>query len=422
MPRCSRLGSPDKQEPQRLAVRRNGRPRLLLAVHSTGIGGAQLMALAAAERLSGSYELHIALPAGPLRERFSAYGHLLRASPNIAFGWGTRLRTLERVVRSLVDALRIAIYVRRHRIGVVYTNSAVVASPVLGARLAGVPAIVHARELPDDARARALFAVLGALATTIIAVSDPVKDAFASVRRARVVRIHDGVVIPGDVPVRHGFRSSPRLCMIATVGGDDRKGHDIAIAALARLVAAGVDAHLQLVGPITDDASRHELERWAGALGVRERVELSGSSDRVDEIIDESDVVLSCAREEPLGLTLMEALARAAPVVATRVGGVPEIVRDQETGLLVVPEDPDAMARAIVELLSDPDRAFAMARRGRVDVAARFARSAGLTALERELACLPGDGVATPDGGAGRHRRCAPNATRSPPVDTSTTR
>ena len=63
--------------------------RILLAVHSARIGGAQLMALAAAERLAEQYELHIVVPKGPLRERFAEYGTVLRSSATMTFGWGT---------------------------------------------------------------------------------------------------------------------------------------------------------------------------------------------------------------------------------------------------------------------------------------------------------------------------------------------
>ena len=96
--------------------------------------------------------------------------------------------------------------------------------------------------------------------------------------------------------------------------------------------------------------------------------------------------MLSCAREEPLGLTLMEALARETPVVASRVGGVPDIVRDRETGVLVPAEDPEAVASAMPSMLAAPEQARAMARRGRADIAARFNAVACLTSLEKELA------------------------------------
>lgn len=371
-------------------MRRNapaGHPAaLLLAVHSARMGGAQLMALAAAERLAARYELHIAVRRGPLRDRFATHGRLLRASPTMTLGWGSRRRWLAQAARSLVDGLRIALYVRRHDIRAVHTNSTVLLGPVLGARLAGVPAIVHARELPEDRRARLLFGLLGGLADTIVAVSGAVEAAFPRPRRAQVVRIHDGIPIPSDVvPGRAAFHSPVRLCLIGTVNGDGRKGQDIAIDTLARLRASGVAARLELVGPVQEEASATALRRRARELGVDEHVHLAGVATHIDDVIAASDIVLSCARNEPLGLTLMEALARETPVVASRVGGVPEIVRDGVTGVLVPAEDPDATALAIARLVADPAAAAAMARRGRADIAERFDRARGLQALEAEL-------------------------------------
>src|SRR4051812_39761371 len=82
-------------------------------------------------------------------------------------------------------------------------------------------------------------------------------------------------------------------------------------------------------------ASAAALVARARACGVEDRVHLTGVSDRIGEVLAGSDILLSCARNEPLGLALMEAMARETPVVATRVGGVPDIVRDGQTGLLV---------------------------------------------------------------------------------------
>jgi glycosyltransferase involved in cell wall biosynthesis len=110
-----------------------------------------------------------------------------------------------------------------------------------------------------------------------------------------------------------------------------------------------------------------------------------GPSDHIGEHLMDSDILLSCSREEPLGLTLMEALALERPVVASAVGGIPEIVRQGDTGLLVPPEDPAAVAEAVRALLAHPGAAREMARRGRRDVASRFDRNCGLDALQDEL-------------------------------------
>ena len=177
-----------------------------------------------------------------------------------------------------------------------------------------------------------------------------------------------------------------RLCLIGTINGDGRKGQDVAIDAVARLTEGDVDVRLELVGPIQQEASAAALAQRAAARGVADRVRLAGVSDRVGDILASSDILLSCAHSEPLGLTILEALARETPVVATRVGGVPDIVRDGETGVLVAPGDPAAVSAAVRELVADPARARAMAERGRIDVARRFDRTDALRALEAELA------------------------------------
>jgi len=343
------------------------------------------MALAAAQWLGERHTLHIAVRRGPLRDRFATHGRLVRASPTMPLGWGGARRWALDATRSLLDGVRIALYVRRHGIEVVHTNSAVLLGPVLGARLAGARAVVHVRELPPDRRSKALFAILGRLADTVVVVSSAVEAAFPTGQRARVVRIPDGIPVPPAPGPRDGFAAPLRLCLIGTVNGDGRKGQDIAIDAVGRLRERGVPARLDLVGPVQDAGDAGVLIERARAQGLDEVVRLTGVSDRIDDLLASTDILLSCARNEPLGLTLMEALARETPVVATRVGGVPDIVRDGETGLLVAPEDPEAIAAAVAELAADPQRARRMAQRGRADVARRFDRDRGLEALEREL-------------------------------------
>jgi starch synthase len=92
---------------------------------------------------------------------------------------------------------------------------------------------------------------------------------------------------------------------------------------------------------------------------------------------------------EPLGIVNLEAMACGAAVVGSGVGGIPEVVADGETGLLVSPDDPDALAAALNALLRDPDLAAAMGTRGRARAAAEFdwiAIAAQTAALYRELA------------------------------------
>ena len=356
---------------------------VLLAVHSARTGGAQLMALATAERLGADRDLLIAIPRGPLWERFAEHGEMVRATPTLPFGWDTAWRWPVQIIRSALDAARLAMLVRRSGVRVILTNSTVLLGPVLAGKLARVPVIVHARETPGNRSEALAIAAIGRLADEIIAVSGAVAAGFGP--KARVLRVADGVPIPPEPAPRNGFAAPLRLSLIGTVNGDGRKGHDLAIASLARLVDSGVDALLDCVGPIHDDAAAVSLHALAAELGVGERVALSGPTRDIDDVFERTDILVSCARREPLGLTLMEALLRHTPVVAARAGGPEEILRDGETGLLVEPGDPDAMARAIARMAAAPAAARAMAIRGRDEMIERFDRERGLDRLAGEL-------------------------------------
>ncbi len=99
-------------------------------------------------------------------------------------------------------------------------------------------------------------------------------------------------------------------------------------------------------------------------LVLRDRVLFTGHSDDVPSLLAAADVAVQCSLTENLGGTI-EALLMERPVVATRVGGMPESVRDGETGLLVPPSDPVALAAAILLLLENRGRAAELARAGR---------------------------------------------------------
>jgi len=140
------------------------------------------------------------------------------------------------------------------------------------------------------------------------------------------------------------------------------KGFDLALRALALLP---VETRLVLAG---DGPARPGLEALAAELGVTSRVDFRGwvHPDDVPALINASDCVLMPSRwREPFGLVAVHAGQMGRPLVAARVGGLPEIVRDGETGLLVPPEDPATLAAAIRRLQGDP--AFA----ARIGAAAR---------------------------------------------------
>jgi glycosyltransferase involved in cell wall biosynthesis len=154
------------------------------------------------------------------------------------------------------------------------------------------------------------------------------------------------------------------------------KGFDLLVRALALVP----DATLVLVG---DGPLRSELELLATRLGLRDRVDFRGWTYSVRAQLGEFDVVAVPSRFEAFGLTAVEAMLAERAVVATHGGGLPEVVEDGATGLLVPPDDVDALAAALRRLLDDRDLRRRLGSEGRARALARFAPEAAARAFEQ---------------------------------------
>jgi glycosyltransferase involved in cell wall biosynthesis len=157
------------------------------------------------------------------------------------------------------------------------------------------------------------------------------------------------------------------------------------IAALPDVLAAVPRAYCILVG---DGELRGDLERQADRLGLRERVVFTGFRSDALRFIRGADVVCLSSREEGLGSVVLEAMALRTPVVATDAGGIPEMVRDGETGVLVERGNPRALAAGLVRMLGDRDLAVRCAEAGRRLVETKFNVSEmlrGTLAVYREV-------------------------------------
>ena len=171
-------------------------------------------------------------------------------------------------------------------------------------------------------------------------------------------------VAPAVLPAPHGATK-----LLAMGRLHRNKGFDLAIRALAALPGA----HLSIAG---EGPERGALETLARDCGVADRVAFLGWRQDIGALLAGCDVFVCSSRHEPLGNIVLEAWSASRPVVAAAAQGPSELIEDGETGLLVAPEDADALARGIAALIADPQRA------------ARFAQ-AGRAAFEREFAEAP---------------------------------
>jgi glycosyltransferase involved in cell wall biosynthesis len=169
-------------------------------------------------------------------------------------------------------------------------------------------------------------------------------------------RIH---VLPSRIDIRRWEPAPPhRPLRLATVARLERhKGVDVLIDACARLADRATPVHLDVYG---DGSLRADLERRTS----RHRVDATfhGHDPSVRDRLLEADLFVLPSRGENLPITILEAMAIGLPVVATRVGGIAELVQDCVTGLLVEPDDADGLADALAALVGDRERRIAMGR------------------------------------------------------------
>lgn len=169
--------------------------------------------------------------------------------------------------------------------------------------------------------------------------------------------------------LRRLFPRRPRLIIGAAGRLSPEKGFGILVAAAAEVVRTEPEIAFVLFG---DGCLRQKLEEQVAALGLKDRLVLAGHCDELDDYLPFLDVVVLPSFTEGLPNIALEASAAGVPVVATAVGGTPEVIVDGSTGLLVPPGDPHAMAQAINNLLASESRRRALGEQGRQRVRVEF--------------------------------------------------
>jgi glycosyltransferase involved in cell wall biosynthesis len=198
----------------------------------------------------------------------------------------------------------------------------------------------------------------------------------------KVEIVHYGL---DELPTAWGAGAEPPegRFLLAIARLTEQKGLDVAVRALAVLPA---DVRLAVLG---EGPERLQLEALAEQLGVSERLLLTGRVGDVGAWLRRSTLLVHPVRWEGFGLALLEAMLAAKPVVATFVSSIPEIVVDGETGVLVPPDDPQALAQALLDVLQDPVRGERLGAAGRERALSEFSvdrmASGTLAAYDRAL-------------------------------------
>jgi glycosyltransferase involved in cell wall biosynthesis len=180
---------------------------------------------------------------------------------------------------------------------------------------------------------------------------------------------------------------NPQQPLVGIVGRLVRwKGQRDFLDAAARVLRQRPEARFAVVGDALFSADHDEmadLRQYAQHLGIAHQVTFTGHREDVGEVMAGLDLLVHCSEAEPFGRVLIEGMAAGCPVVAYADGGVPEIVVDGVTGVLVPPKDIDGLARAISTLLDDPTRRAALGQAGQRRASEHYTAEASARQVEQ---------------------------------------
>ena len=356
------------------------RYRICFPLIGDRIGGSYVATLSLIDRLDRSrFEPVVVLHedgrfAGELRSRQVPY-HLVGLPTYVGSGSGPA----GHMAAILRTTPRLLVFLRRHCISLVHTNESPVAETwAVPTRMARRPFIWHEHGISS---ASGLRSAMQRLASRFICISEFTESQMPRRLRPRCVRIDN----PFDTDAQDGDRSRARQTLIAELGlaspcvlvgffgrlTHQKRPHILIDAAAAIAVRVGAGAQFLIFGDdregivsqLTDRARRH---------GINDAVHFMGWRSDSADCMKACDLVLAPAVDEGFGRVLVEAMLLGTPVVAANSGGHREIVRHGATGLLVPPDDANALAQAALSLLKDRERAAAIAKAARDEALRRY--------------------------------------------------
>ena len=361
--------------------------KILLLVTLSEWGGAQHVVFLIAQHLRSDYDVTVACaPGGALIERLREEGVRAVEVPELA-------RNLN-PWRDLRAFYKLYSWMRRERFDLVHTHST--KAGLLGrvaARLAAVPVVLFTAHGWAFAEGRAYWKrrllahaerLAARVTAKIICVSEHDRELALRWRVAKpgqLLVVHNGIdphsfLAADGSPVREELRLG-KDPVVTFVGRLAPPKDPLTLLEAIRILPEG---RVLLIG---DGELRPQIERFVQERSLPGRVVMAGFRSDIPEVLAASDVFVLSSRWEGLPLTVIEAMMAGLPVVAARVGGIPELVEDGETGFLVPPSDPEALAEALQRLLEDEGLRRRMGEAGREKALRGFTLERMLAQIQR---------------------------------------
>lgn len=393
---------------------------ILYLSHSADLYGAELCLLTLVTNLNRDRFLPIVvLPKnGPLKQKLEELDISVKVVPSVR-AWLTRRNGIQRFFHLLAvipfvfaSVWGLRQIVTRYKVDLIHTNSSVVIDGALAARTSGIPHVWHARELliPETVfnfffGPRVALSVIKRLSDQIIAMSFGVKQTFCQQSDcSKVAVVYDGLELGTFQPVhtkasiRSQFDISDNALLVGEVGRVSAiKGYEDLVRAAATVKKAIPNVTFIGVGgrPKSGTAYEQKILKLISSYNLQDSFKFTGYRTDVSDIMSALDLLVLPSHSEAFGRVLVEAMAAGKPVIGTTVGGIPEIIEDGITGLLVPPASPDDLAQAIIKILQDPDLAHRMGAAGRERAKACFSPERYAAEVQKIYEKFVGEGQTT---------------------------
>jgi glycosyltransferase involved in cell wall biosynthesis len=267
--------------------------------------------------------------------------------------------------------------------------------------------VLHERDIP--LAQSGLARVVANWPVHYLAISGPVREALLryGVSANKITMVPEGLDLDmyqlasaddlAQLRTELGISSNAPLVVLAGMVMS-WKGQHVLLDAVPAVLAAYPEARFVIVGepPPGGGGYLKFLKDKTYGLGVQDAVLFSGYRQDIPRLMQAADIVVHASvSPEPFGRVVIEGMVMGSVVIATDIGAPPEIIRSSETGYLVPPDDPRALAERIIEVLSDPDSASAIGRAARADAVHKYA-------VERHVALIEGvfKSILKPENGA----------------------
>ncbi len=367
-------------------------PTILHLIETGGAGGAEQMMVHLAAGLSPEYHSEAAL----IRDGWLGTALRQRNIPVTLLRYPSGALSELRDLAALGDIFRL---VRQNQVAVIHTHEFLMNMlGLVASKVTGIPlvATVHGKNYyPDRVRRRFAYRSVGRFAGQMVAVSEDIRRFLHEKVGIASTRVR---VIPNGVPaheqpaqerllaLRQSLELETDARVVICVGNlYPVKGHKHLIDASSLVTPRFPRALFLVVGR---GRLREELEGYARQRRVDGHFRFLGHRDDVQDLLALSDIFVLPSLSEGTPLALLEAMAAGLPPVASRVGGVGEVIEDGKTGLLVPPGDSQALAESIITLLQDDHQAKVMGEHARDLVAHRFSLDAMVQAYQEIYAIL----------------------------------